>query len=75
MNTILAQLKQWPPTSTTVIGLGILVGVGSYAITGSWEFALGLAGVFKVLCPQDAAAVDTAINEARTIATSPTPKP
>lgn len=73
MNNILAQLKQWPPTSTTVIGLGVLIGVGSFWLTGSLEGALAIAGVFKVLCPQDAAAVDTAIGEARKLTTAPVP--
>jgi hypothetical protein len=73
MSTTLAQLKQWPPTSTTVIGAGILVGLGSYMLTGSWEVAAALAGFFKLICPQDAAAVDTAIAEARKIATTPAP--
>lgn len=73
MSTLFAQLKQWPPTSTTVIGLGVLIGVGSFWFTGSLEGALAIAGVFKVLCPQDAAAIDTAIGEVRKITTAPVP--
>lgn len=71
MSTLLAQLKQWPPTSTTVIGGGLLLGLVSFWLTGSLEVAIGIAGVFKVLCPQDAAAIDTAIGEVRKITTAP----
>ncbi|HEX3862749.1 MAG TPA: hypothetical protein VHY35_13750 [Stellaceae bacterium] len=68
-----AQLKQWPPTSTTVIGVGLLLGVGCYFLTGSVEGAVALAGFFKIICPQDAAAVDQAVGEIRTLATTPKP--
>lgn len=58
MNQFFAQIRQWPPTSSTVIGLGVIVGLVSYMATGSFEMALALAGAFKILCPEDAAMVD-----------------
>ena len=73
MQHILTQIRQWPPTSTTVIGIGILGGLGCFMLTGSIEGAVAVAGIFKVLCPQDAAAVDTALAEVRKIATTPAP--
>lgn len=61
MNVALKQLAQWPPTSSTVIGGGVLVGLVIYMLTGSLELALLLAGLFKVLVPEDAAATDQAV--------------
>ena len=58
---ILTQLKQWPPTSTTVIGLGVLIGLVCYLMTGSIEGAIAVMGAFKIICPEDAGAVDQAI--------------
>lgn len=58
MNTTLTQLMQWPPTTTTVIGVGLLLGLISYKITGSWEWAIAAAGLFKTLCPEDAPVTD-----------------
>jgi hypothetical protein len=58
MNATLKQLTQWPPTSTTVIGGGMLFGLASYLLTGSLELAIGLAAGFKLICPQDAPATD-----------------
>lgn len=75
MSTFLAQLKQWPPTDSTIYGGAILLGLLSYIATGSFELALGIAGIIKVLCPQDAAAVDRGIQEAREIATTPKANP
>lgn len=75
MKTFLAQLIQWPPTSSTVYGLALLFALGSYILTGSLELAAGVAGLAKILLPQDAPAIDKAIQEAknmqREIATTP----
>lgn len=61
MNSLAKQMLQYPPTPSTVIGLGLLVGLGLYELTGSVELAIMVAGVFKVLCPEDASATDTLI--------------
>lgn len=58
MNMTWKQLMQWPPTATTVIGIGLIVGVATYLLTGSVTLAFFLAGLFKTICPQDAASVD-----------------
>jgi hypothetical protein len=58
VNTMMKQLLQWPPTSSTVIGAGMMLGLASYWATGSLELAIGVAGVFKMICPQDAPATD-----------------
>lgn len=58
LKDVFGQLLLWPPTSTTVIGAGLLAGVATYEATGSVTLAVTAAGVFKVLCPQDSAAVD-----------------
>lgn len=58
MNTILTQLATWPPKASTVVGLGVLVGAIDYAIFGNVLWALGVAGLFKVVCPEDATADD-----------------
>lgn len=71
MNSFLAQIKQWPPTSTTVMGSGFLAGLVSYWITGSVEGAVAVAGLVKVFCPQDAPAIDAGLGEARKITTAP----
>lgn len=56
--SMLKQLLQWPPTVTTVIGLGLVLAGIDYALTGSTAQALLVAGLFKIVCPQDGAAVD-----------------
>lgn len=77
MNTLLAQLKQWPPTSTTVYGIAIVVAAISYAVTGSLEFAAFVAGFAKIILPQDAPTIDHAMQQARDaereLATAPKP--
>ena len=55
------QLRQWPPTSTTVIAGGLMTGVASYHFTGSAELAVFLAAAFKALCPQASDAADKAL--------------
>lgn len=55
---ILTQLFQWPPTSTSVIGMGMLLGVLDWYLTGSMAQAVAIAGAFKVVCPQDQGADD-----------------
>lgn len=62
MSSILQQLKQWPPTTSTVIGLGVLLGLGSYAWTGSFEGAVAIAGAFKLLCPEAAPALQQGLD-------------
>ena len=52
------QLLTWPPTGTTVIGIGMILGAVDYLLTGSTVQAVIIAGFFKVFCPQDTAAVD-----------------
>lgn len=52
------QLLLWPPTATSVIGLGVIFGAADYALSGSVAQAMFVAGVFKVLCPQDGTAAD-----------------
>lgn len=75
MKTIIAQLIQWPPTSSTVYGLAVLAALGCYALTGSMEGAAAVLGVVKIVLPQDAPAIDKAMQEAasmeRDIATAP----
>lgn len=51
MNTIVKQLLAWPPTHTTVMGLGILIAVADYLVQGNFTLATGLGGVFSVVCP------------------------
>jgi len=55
---MLKQLLAWPPTATTVIGLGLVLGAVDYLLTGSAAQAVLIAGLFKIVCPQDTAAVD-----------------
>lgn len=57
LNQVLTQLTQWPPTTSTVIGIGLLLFGIDYAIYGNFYWALGVAGAFKVICPEDAPAV------------------
>lgn len=72
MKTIIAQLFQLPPTSSTIYGVAILVFVVSFMLTGNWEVAGVVAGLLKIVCPQDAPAIDRALTVAeREISTSP----
>lgn len=61
MKSFWVQLSQWPPTSSTVIGLGVLAGLLSYMATGDLRVAIGIAGAFKVICPERAADIDRAL--------------
>jgi hypothetical protein len=60
VNAILKQLIQWPPTTSTVIGVGVIIFAADYYLTGSTVQAALIAGTFKIICPEDAAAVDQA---------------
>lgn len=75
MKTIIAQLIQLPPTSSTVHAIALLCFVGSYLTTGSSELSGVVAGLFALICPQDAPAINKAMQEAqameRDIATAP----
>ena len=57
-----AQISQWPPTTSTVIGGGVLIGLISYIWTGSLELAIGVGAVLVKLCPEAAPAVQTALD-------------
>lgn len=59
MNTALKQLVQWPPTTSTVIGIGLIGAAVDYLLTGSMAQAMFVAGVLKILIPEDAAAAGT----------------
>ena len=60
MNTIFAQLAKWPPTTSTVIGVGFILGGLDYLFTGSVTQTVFVMGIFKVLCPEDGNAADQA---------------
>jgi len=67
LNTVWAQLCQWPPTTSTVIGMGVLIFLADYMYTGNFVWAAGIAGAFKILCPEDAATVDSVETAAKDI--------
>lgn len=49
---MLNHLWAWPPSCSTVIGLGIIAGVLVFAGTGVPELALLAAGAVKILLPE-----------------------
>jgi len=51
------QLLKWPPTKSTVIGLGVLAGMLDYLFTGSWAQAATIGGFVQVLCPEERDAI------------------
>lgn len=71
LQTFWAQIRQWPPTSSTVYGASFIVAVGSFALTGSWEAAGLIAGFVSMVCPQDAPAIKSGLDEARKLTTAP----
>ena len=56
MNSFVEQLRQWPPTTSSVIGIGLMIGALDYLLTGSFAQAMFIAGLLKFLIPEDAAA-------------------
>ena len=58
MGTTLSQLVQWPPKTSTVIGLGLLIGAADYLFFGNVSWALLIAGAIHLICPEDASAAD-----------------
>lgn len=52
------QLLVWPPTTSTVIGLGLMMGLVDYLVSGNVAQAVFVAGLFKIVCPEDRAATD-----------------
>ncbi|MBV9859828.1 MAG: hypothetical protein JO038_06970 [Alphaproteobacteria bacterium] len=46
-------LLQWPPQPTTVIGAGVLSGTGIYLATGDTSAAFLVAGLVKLLVPDN----------------------
>lgn len=60
MKEVLRQLKKWPPTTSTVFGIGLLIFGVDYLLTGNLTEATSLAGAFGVLCPEDASAASAA---------------
>ena len=54
----LKQMLQWPPTTSSVIGLGLIGAAVDYLLTGSLAQAMLIAGILKFVIPEDATAVD-----------------
>ena len=76
MNVILKQLLQWPPTNSTVMGVGLLLFVGDFLYTGNVAWATMIAGIFVTICPEAKAAVDKLEQEIKeTENVLPFPKP
>src|SRR5262249_7970098 len=53
------QMLQWPPTTSSVIGFGVIAGAIDYMIQGNVTIALLVAGLVKFVVPEDASAPDT----------------
>ena len=47
-----AHVFEWPPSSTTIIGFGMIVGLVAFAGTGIPEVGIAVAAMVKILMPQ-----------------------
>lgn len=70
-DTFKAQLIQWPPTSTTIHAAAAVGFLISWFVTGSWEWATGAAATLAWVLPQDAPAIQKALDDDRTLTTAP----